>query len=61
LLTQALEDGNFDVIVDPKLNKDYVTEEMTQMIACSAACVHPSARQRPRMTQVHCLVESTLF
>ncbi|KAK3410696.1 hypothetical protein EUGRSUZ_J02672 [Eucalyptus grandis] len=52
LLTQALEDGNFDVIVDPKLNKDYVTEEMTQMIACSAACVRHSTGQRPRMTQV---------
>ncbi|KAK3410695.1 hypothetical protein EUGRSUZ_J02671 [Eucalyptus grandis] len=59
-LTQALEDGNFDVIVDPKLNKDYVTEEMTQMIACSAACVHPSARQRPRMTQVVRALEGNL-
>ncbi|XP_039159365.1 proline-rich receptor-like protein kinase PERK15 isoform X2 [Eucalyptus grandis] len=60
LLTQALEDGNFDVIVDPKLNKDYVTEEMTRMIACAAACVHHFARQRPRMTQVVRALEGNL-
>jgi len=54
LLTQALEDGKFDAIVDPKLHKDYDTEEMTRMIACAAACVRHSARHRPRMTQVHC-------
>ncbi|KAL3721004.1 hypothetical protein ACJRO7_005769 [Eucalyptus globulus] len=52
LLTQALEDGKFDAIVDPKLHKDYDTEEMTRMIACAAACVRHSARHRPRMTQV---------
>ncbi|KAL3720995.1 hypothetical protein ACJRO7_005760 [Eucalyptus globulus] len=52
LLTQALEDGNFDAIVDPKLNKDYVNEEITRMIACAAACIRHSARHRPAMTQV---------
>ncbi|KAK3410938.1 hypothetical protein EUGRSUZ_J02963 [Eucalyptus grandis] len=52
LLTQALEDGNFDAIIDPKLNKDYITEEITRMIACAAACVRHSARHRPSMTQV---------
>ncbi|XP_010033701.2 LOW QUALITY PROTEIN: proline-rich receptor-like protein kinase PERK15 [Eucalyptus grandis] len=52
LLTQALEDGNFDAIVDPKLNKDYVNEEITRVIACAAACIRHSARHRPAMTQV---------
>ncbi|XP_039159308.1 proline-rich receptor-like protein kinase PERK1 [Eucalyptus grandis] len=47
-----LEDGKFDAIVDPKLHKDYATEEMTRTIACAAACVCHSARHRPRMTQV---------
>ncbi|KAK3410943.1 hypothetical protein EUGRSUZ_J02969 [Eucalyptus grandis] len=60
LLTLALEDGNFDVIVDPKLNKDYVTEEMTRMIACAAACVRHSARHRPPMTQVVRALEGNL-
>ncbi|KAF8027559.1 hypothetical protein BT93_E0461 [Corymbia citriodora subsp. variegata] len=60
LLTQALEDGKFDVIVDPKLHKDYDTEDMTRMIACAAACVRHSARHRPRMTQVVRALEGNL-
>lgn len=60
LLTQALEDGKFDAIVDPKLHKDYDTEEMTRMIACAAACVRHSARHRPRMTQVVRALEGNL-
>ncbi|KAK3410946.1 hypothetical protein EUGRSUZ_J02973 [Eucalyptus grandis] len=52
LLAQALKDGIFDAVVDPKLHKDYATEEMTRMIACAAACVRHSAQHRPRMTQV---------
>ncbi|KAI6671900.1 hypothetical protein NL676_006785 [Syzygium grande] len=60
LLTQALEDGKFDAIVDPKLHKDYDSEEMTRMIACAAACVRHSARHRPRMTQVVRALEGNL-
>ncbi|XP_056698856.1 proline-rich receptor-like protein kinase PERK15 isoform X2 [Spinacia oleracea] len=50
LLTQALESGRFSDIVDPRL-EDYNLFEMAQMIACAAACVRVSARQRPQMTQ----------
>ncbi|XP_030464653.1 proline-rich receptor-like protein kinase PERK1 isoform X2 [Syzygium oleosum] len=60
LLTQALEDGKFDAIVDPKLHKDYDSEEMSRMIACAAACVRHSARHRPRMTQVVRALEGNL-
>ncbi|KAL3720996.1 hypothetical protein ACJRO7_005761 [Eucalyptus globulus] len=60
LLTQALEGDEFDAIVDPKLNKDYDTEELTQMIACAAACVRHSARHRPPMTQVVRALEGNL-
>lgn len=52
LLTRALEDGNYDALVDPKLGKNYNPSEMARMIACAAACVRHSARRRPRMSQV---------
>lgn len=49
---QALENGNFNSLVDPKLQNDYNSSEMTRMVACAAACVRHSARHRPRMSQV---------
>ncbi|WOL08331.1 proline-rich receptor-like protein kinase PERK1 [Canna indica] len=52
LLTRALESGNYDALVDPKLGKNYNPDEMACMIACAAACVRHSARRRPRMSQV---------
>ncbi|XP_022721429.1 proline-rich receptor-like protein kinase PERK15 [Durio zibethinus] len=52
LLSQALEHGNFDAFVDPRLLKDYDSSEMTRMVACAAACVRHSARHRPRMSQI---------
>lgn len=52
LLTRALEDGNFDAIVDPRLPKDYNPNEMARMVSCAAVCVRHSARRRPKMSQV---------
>lgn len=52
LLTKALEDNNFDSLVDPRLENNYSHEEMARMVACAAACVRHSARRRPRMSQV---------
>nr|CDM82387.1 unnamed protein product [Triticum aestivum] len=52
LMTQALEDGNHDALVDPHLGIDFSDNEMARMIACAAACVRHSARRRPRMSQV---------
>lgn len=54
-MTQALEDGNHDALVDPHLGIDFNDNEMARMIACAAACVRHSARRRPRMSQVHFL------
>ncbi|KAJ6342574.1 hypothetical protein OIU78_010499 [Salix suchowensis] len=51
LLKQALEDGNLDAVVDPKL-QDYDFNEMTRMIWCAAACVRHLGRFRPRMSQI---------
>ncbi|XWS26852.1 hypothetical protein CRYUN_Cryun26dG0066000 [Craigia yunnanensis] len=52
LLTRALDDGNFDFLVDPKLQKQYNHKEMARIAACAAACVRHSARRRPRMSQI---------
>uniref|UniRef100_A0A5B7BX59 non-specific serine/threonine protein kinase n=1 Tax=Davidia involucrata TaxID=16924 RepID=A0A5B7BX59_DAVIN len=52
LLTEALEDGNFDNLADPRLEKDYDSTEMARMVACAAVCVRHLARLRPRMSQI---------
>ncbi|XP_035539326.1 proline-rich receptor-like protein kinase PERK1 isoform X1 [Juglans regia] len=52
LLTRALEERNFDALVDPRLKNDYEPNEMASMVACAAACVRHSARRRPRMSQI---------
>ncbi|KAL9304465.1 hypothetical protein ACSQ67_021728 [Phaseolus vulgaris] len=51
LLSQAFENGNFDGLVDPKLQRNYNHDEMIRMTACAASCVRHSARLRPRMSQ----------
>ncbi|XP_009371460.1 proline-rich receptor-like protein kinase PERK1 [Pyrus x bretschneideri] len=52
VLTRALEERNFDGLVDPKLQNSYDPNEMARMVACAAACIRHSARRRPRMSQV---------
>ncbi|PIN19251.1 Serine/threonine protein kinase [Handroanthus impetiginosus] len=52
LPTQALEDGNFDNIVNQRIKNDHNQNEMARMVACAAACVRHSAKRRPRMNQV---------
>ncbi|XP_010545704.1 PREDICTED: proline-rich receptor-like protein kinase PERK15 [Tarenaya hassleriana] len=52
LMMQVLSDGNFDVLVDPKLERNYDTSEMTRMVACAAASVRHSAKRRPKMSQI---------
>lgn len=52
LLTQALEDRNFDIVADPRLQKDYNPIEMSQIVACASVCVRHLARRRPKMSQV---------
>lgn len=52
LLARALDDDDFDALVDPNLGKSYNRIEMRRMIACAAAAVRHSARRRPRTSQV---------
>lgn len=53
LLSQALENNNFDCVADPRLQKDYDSVEMARMVACASVCVRHLARRRPKMSQVH--------
>lgn len=53
LLAQAMEDGDFDTLVDPRLQRNYNAVEMSRMVTCAAACVRHSAWLRPRMSQVN--------
>ncbi|KAE8655095.1 Proline-rich receptor-like protein kinase PERK5 [Hibiscus syriacus] len=57
LLARALEDGNFDELVDPRLEKNYNHNEMQRMIACAAASIRHSARKRPKMSQIARILE----
>jgi len=57
LLSQAVQEGNFDPLVDPQLKSKYNYEEMGCMITCAASCVRHSARRRPRMSQVTLLLD----
>ncbi|KAJ1685109.1 hypothetical protein LUZ63_016499 [Rhynchospora breviuscula] len=52
IMSRAIEDGNYEPLVDPKLQKNYNPTEMARMIAVAAACVRHSAKRRPRMSQV---------
>lgn len=52
LMIQALNDANFDGLVDPRLEGNFDTSEMTRMVACAAASVRHSAKRRPKMSQI---------
>ncbi|KAK4367669.1 hypothetical protein RND71_011461 [Anisodus tanguticus] len=48
----ALETENFEDIVDPRLEKNFVAIEMFRMCEAAAACVRHSGSKRPKMSQV---------
>lgn len=52
LLAQALDKEEFEELVDPRLEKNYVQIEMFRMIEAAAACVRHLASKRPKMSQV---------
>lgn len=59
-LTQALEDGNFDNLVDPRQG-NYNANEMAKMVACASACVQQRPFCRPRMSQVTLMHQSPSY
>jgi hypothetical protein len=56
LLSEATEEGNFDILVDPDIGDDYDENIMMRMIECAAAAVRQSAHLRPSMVQVRFLI-----
>ncbi|KAL5858178.1 hypothetical protein ACOSQ3_005636 [Xanthoceras sorbifolium] len=52
LCLRALEDGNFDEIADPFLEKNFPAHEMARMVACASASIRHSAKRRPKMSQI---------
>ncbi|KAF7827887.1 proline-rich receptor-like protein kinase PERK9 [Senna tora] len=52
LLNHALDNEEFDGLVDPRLGRNYVESEMFRMIEIAAASVRHLAAKRPRMGQV---------
>eukprot|EP00268_Persea_americana_P057175 TRINITY_DN6831_c0_g2_i4.p1 TRINITY_DN6831_c0_g2~~TRINITY_DN6831_c0_g2_i4.p1 ORF type:complete len:714 (+),score=172.91 TRINITY_DN6831_c0_g2_i4:702-2843(+) len=52
LMSHALDAQDFDGLVDPRLENNYIESEMFRMIEAAAACVRHSAVKRPRMSQV---------
>ncbi|GAV85967.1 Pkinase_Tyr domain-containing protein, partial [Cephalotus follicularis] len=52
LCLQAIEDGNYDELVDPRLENNYPPDEMARMVSCAAASIRHSARRRPKMSQI---------
>jgi hypothetical protein len=51
-LSSALADGDYDGLVDERLDGDYDQTEAARVVACAAACIRHAARRRPRMSLV---------
>lgn len=52
ILTQAVEGGSYDELVDKRLKNNYKHEEMYRMVVCASACLRHSGKGRPKMSQV---------
>ncbi|KAG6574008.1 Proline-rich receptor-like protein kinase PERK9, partial [Cucurbita argyrosperma subsp. sororia] len=52
LLNHALHSQDFERLVDPRLERNYVESEMLKMIGIAAACVRHASAKRPQMGQV---------
>ncbi|CAN6216939.1 unnamed protein product [Urochloa humidicola] len=52
VLVDAVETGDLDAVVDPRLEGAYNRGQMIVMVEAAAACVRHSAPKRPRMVQV---------
>lgn len=51
-MSEALDNEDFEILADPRLEKNYNRNEMFRMIEAAAACVRHSAIKRPKMSQV---------
>ncbi|CAN6195205.1 unnamed protein product [Urochloa humidicola] len=58
LLNRAIENQEFDELVDPRLDGDFDDVEMFRVIGAAAACIRHSAARRPKMGQVVRVLDS---
>ncbi|KAL8255334.1 hypothetical protein R6Q59_033555 [Mikania micrantha] len=57
LLMRASNGGSFEELVDSCLKDNYNQDEMHRMVACAASAIRHSARMRPKMRQIVCVLE----
>ncbi|XP_062221338.1 proline-rich receptor-like protein kinase PERK1 isoform X2 [Phragmites australis] len=60
LLAKAVEEDNYDELIDPRLETNYDAYDMARLVACAAAAVRQTARSRPRMSQIVRYLEGEL-
>ncbi|RLM54162.1 hypothetical protein C2845_PM10G08820 [Panicum miliaceum] len=58
LLNRAIENQEFDELVDPRLDGNFDDVEMFRAIEAAAACIRHSAARRPKMGQVVRVLDS---
>ncbi|KMZ56374.1 Protein kinase superfamily protein [Zostera marina] len=58
LLSIALETGNMEEMIDPKLGENYDKNTMQIMMVVASACVRHTASMRPRMRTVVSVLEN---
>ncbi|XP_066370426.1 proline-rich receptor-like protein kinase PERK8 [Miscanthus floridulus] len=58
LLNRAIENQEFDELVDPRLDGNFDDVEMFQVIEAAAACIRHSAARRPKMGQIVRVLDS---
>lgn len=59
-LTKAVEEENYEELIDPRLETNYDAYDMARLVACAAAAVRKTAKSRPRMTQIVRYLEGEL-
>ncbi|XP_051114882.1 proline-rich receptor-like protein kinase PERK1 isoform X2 [Andrographis paniculata] len=52
ILVKALEEKDFDEMIDSRVGSNYNVHELEVMATCAAACIHHSDKRRPKMTQI---------
>ncbi|KAL6624660.1 hypothetical protein ACP70R_031981 [Stipagrostis hirtigluma subsp. patula] len=58
LLSRALDTGDLEGLIDPRLENNFNDVEMFRMIESAAACIRHSASRRPRTSQVVRVLDS---
>ncbi|EMS54404.1 Proline-rich receptor-like protein kinase PERK8 [Triticum urartu] len=58
LLKRAIDEQEFEELVDPRLDGNYDDVEMFRVIEAAAACIRHSAARRPKMGQVVRILDS---